>query len=587
MTDDGESFISELDYFKVPESRDGNSSRELSLAYLKIPSTSQNPGHPIIYLSGGPGNSAIRSAKTNLITAILELRRHSDVILLEQRGAGLSTMEMNSDRVFTLPLDQPITSDATRRIFTEAIRSIRDEMSSNAIRLDSYNTLENAHDIEALRKALNLDSVIIWGQSYGTHLALAYARAYPSHISKMILGGINGLDQRLRTPEDGQIWLRTINNLVHENTKLSKKVPDFIGLVDSVFDSLQAYPKTVEIPLKRALRYDQQPWYNKIAITVRSWFNGTISVTVYKEDVQMLIGLQAGNLEFIRSLPFLFYSMKRGDYSTIALQIFNMKNTPVGSVMRYPASIASGCSAERLALIASQKDTCLLSDMINFPFNRSWFTEEWKVTDLGHSFRAPFTCTIPTLFVSGTLDGRTSMTDADAVRKNFTHASNIIIEGASHEVFTSDMRVLALVDSFIIGQTLDRRIAVPTEFWGIDELYQSDIIYNLAAQQGIEIALKRVAKITSDTAKVHITGFTLYQSAQRLYERDQKAEEALVLLEMNTRLFPNFIHSYELAGDIEARRKNTNKANEWYAIAFEKNPFFRRTLLKKSKTKPQ
>ncbi|HND78607.1 MAG TPA: hypothetical protein PLN79_15080, partial [bacterium] len=58
ITDDGESIISELDYFKVPESRDGNSSRELSLAYLKIPSTSQNPGHPIIYLSGGPGNSA-------------------------------------------------------------------------------------------------------------------------------------------------------------------------------------------------------------------------------------------------------------------------------------------------------------------------------------------------------------------------------------------------------------------------------------------------------------------------------------------------------------------------------------------------
>jgi proline iminopeptidase len=45
-------------------------------------------------------------------------------------------------------------------------------------------------DIEKLRKHLNLDKVILFGGSWGSTLALAYAETYPQNVSGMILRGI-------------------------------------------------------------------------------------------------------------------------------------------------------------------------------------------------------------------------------------------------------------------------------------------------------------------------------------------------------------------------------------------------------------
>ncbi|MDZ7265670.1 MAG: prolyl aminopeptidase [candidate division KSB1 bacterium] len=45
-------------------------------------------------------------------------------------------------------------------------------------------------DIEALRQFLKVDKVILFGGSWGTTLALAYAEAFPQHVSGMILRGV-------------------------------------------------------------------------------------------------------------------------------------------------------------------------------------------------------------------------------------------------------------------------------------------------------------------------------------------------------------------------------------------------------------
>jgi len=53
------------------------------------------------------------------------------------------------------------------------------------------NTTQNlVEDIEKLRKYLNLEKVILFGGSWGTTLALAYAETYPQNVSGMILRGV-------------------------------------------------------------------------------------------------------------------------------------------------------------------------------------------------------------------------------------------------------------------------------------------------------------------------------------------------------------------------------------------------------------
>jgi proline iminopeptidase len=45
-------------------------------------------------------------------------------------------------------------------------------------------------DIERLRQHLQLDEIILFGGSWGTTLALAYAEAYPEYVSGMVLRGV-------------------------------------------------------------------------------------------------------------------------------------------------------------------------------------------------------------------------------------------------------------------------------------------------------------------------------------------------------------------------------------------------------------
>ena len=53
-----------------------------------------------------------------------------------------------------------------------------------------YSTADNARDLDAVRQALGYDRVSLWGVSYGTEVALAYAQAFPSHTARLLLDSV-------------------------------------------------------------------------------------------------------------------------------------------------------------------------------------------------------------------------------------------------------------------------------------------------------------------------------------------------------------------------------------------------------------
>jgi proline iminopeptidase len=57
-------------------------------------------------------------------------------------------------------------------------------------RLEGNTTQNLVEDMEKLRKTLNLGKVILFGGSWGTALALAYAETYPENVGGMILRGV-------------------------------------------------------------------------------------------------------------------------------------------------------------------------------------------------------------------------------------------------------------------------------------------------------------------------------------------------------------------------------------------------------------
>ena len=100
-------------------------------------------GMPIVLIAGGPGASSASFRRTHLL-----LRPSGQLVFLDNRGRGRS--EDVSDR-------------------------------SNAY------TLENdVLDVEAVRKTLGADRIVVFGHSYGSMVAMAYAARYPRHTAGLI-----------------------------------------------------------------------------------------------------------------------------------------------------------------------------------------------------------------------------------------------------------------------------------------------------------------------------------------------------------------------------------------------------------------
>lgn len=107
---------------------------------------SGNPnGIPVLFIHGGPGGGTSDNDRRYFSPT------HYRIILFDQRGAGKSTPSAC---------------------------------------LDKNDTWFLVGDIEKLRNYLNVDKFVLFGGSWGSCLAIAYAQTYPDRVKAMILRGI-------------------------------------------------------------------------------------------------------------------------------------------------------------------------------------------------------------------------------------------------------------------------------------------------------------------------------------------------------------------------------------------------------------
>ena len=127
---------------------------------------------PVFLLSGGPGQDTLQTYAA-LAPSLAEIRQRRGMVLVDQRGTG------GSNR-----LDCPITPDTDMLsmpphalvAFTQACQKALADKAD----LRFYTTSDAVRDLEAVRKALGLERINLLGISYGTRVALQYARQYPA-----------------------------------------------------------------------------------------------------------------------------------------------------------------------------------------------------------------------------------------------------------------------------------------------------------------------------------------------------------------------------------------------------------------------
>ena len=362
----------------------------------------------------------------------MALREIADVIAFDQRGTGFSKPNLTCIDQLALPLNVAPTRAA-------AIKELRANSSDCAfywhnvqrVDLTAYNTNESADDLEDLRKALGANQISLWSISYGTHLAFATMRRHPTSIHRAILAGTEGPDHTYKLPSNIQKHLEDLAALIKADPQVGKEVPDFLGLMKSVFDRLDAEPQTVEITDPRT----------KLKV----------KVIVNKFVMQYIVANNIGTTVTAR-FPALFYRAAKGDFTNPAQVWLNQSRSVIGSAMSYMMDCASGQTAARREQIAREAKGTLLEDIFNFPFPD--VCTEWNAPDLGDEFRAPLKSDVPVLFISGTLDARTPISNAEEYRKGFSNSTHIIIEGAVHSdpLFLSSPKIKEGMMEFLRGQ---------------------------------------------------------------------------------------------------------------------------------------
>ncbi len=441
----------ELGRLLVPENRSKPDTKLIELAFVRLKSTAARPGPPLIFLAGGPGVSGIDGLRWDVLFPWFRaLREVGDVIALDQRGTGLSNPHLDCLERWDLPLEQPGARDEYLRSGREQCQKCAHFWRERSVDLSGYTTQESADDINSLRRALGYEQVNLYGASYGSHLALATVKRHGQHIAHAVVAMVEGLDHTIKLPSNIQRHLEDLDALVQHDPQLHKHIPDFLDTMRTVINRLERNPVTVEVsdPLTK----------------------DHVKVALSGFDLQLLTASGIGSARFISKLPARYHAMLQGDYSWLASKVLERRREWIGNAMSYVMDCASGISEERYARVQREAPETLLGDLVNFPFPD--ICTAWKSSDLGSAFRAPLTSPVPTLFLSGTLDGRTPLTNAREVQAGFAQSHEIIIEHATHstaEIVNAPGVTAAMLD-FLRGQPVTlTKSHVPFKFAPVAE----------------------------------------------------------------------------------------------------------------------
>jgi hypothetical protein len=233
---------------------------------------------------------------------------------------------------------------------------------------------------------------------------------------------------------------------VLDSPTLRHEIPDLRDLLTRVLAAAEANPFVV--PFTNAKSKD------------------TTRVTLGRFDLEQLVIGMLGDRDSLERLPRTLLDFERRHFSSPVVQaaaseIIEERTSSIGSAISYTTDCASGASQERLARIERETRAGVLGNL-DFPIPD--VCSAWDVSSLPAHDRTPVHSDVPTLFISGTLDGRTPPENAEEVRRGFPHSYRVLIEGAGHgnDLFVSSPDIQKVMVEFMeTGRVIQNRIRLP------------------------------------------------------------------------------------------------------------------------------
>jgi pimeloyl-ACP methyl ester carboxylesterase len=171
--------------YTVPEDRAAPEGRSIRLRIAVIPARAPDPEpDPLVYITGGPGSSAIADAAGFASSVFADVNATRDVVLVDQRGTG------GSNRLLCPLPPKGVTLETAAQIR----RFVRQCVAGLDADPRDYTTIPAMEDLAEVVGALGYGQVNLYGGSYGATAVQYFLAQHPELVRTAIMDGGTMLD---------------------------------------------------------------------------------------------------------------------------------------------------------------------------------------------------------------------------------------------------------------------------------------------------------------------------------------------------------------------------------------------------------
>lgn len=358
---------------------------------------------PLFVLAGGPGQAG-SDVVPYLNAAFHRARATRDIVLIDQRGTGKSgKLDCESGRS-----EEAMTEE-------QALAELSACVARTKVRFADYTTANSAHDIERVRIALGYDKINVWGASYGTRLAQAYARAYPKAVRAMVLDGVAPPEMVIPAGgQDAQAALEALFRQCREDKPCAAAFPR----LGEEFAELSRRAASGTVMLDVADPRTAMPLKQKLS---NSRFVRTVHSILYSPVDS-------------RSLPYLIHSAYEGRWEPFIARSNVMSDFSSDEDLSTMMHMAVVCAED-----VPRLDPRALASDTGASFMKASITDTMiKVCPLlkvpAVPLAQPTRIDAPVLMLSGALDPVTPPRRAESAARHMAKAQHFVVANAGHGI---------------------------------------------------------------------------------------------------------------------------------------------------------
>jgi pimeloyl-ACP methyl ester carboxylesterase/heat shock protein HslJ len=424
--------LADCGYVTVPENRAAGTDKMIQLAVVRIRSTAETPGAPVILGTGGPGSDGLGRLKLDpaFLASRVGILEDRDWIGFTQRGTVGAIPALTCPALDRVALDsagQGLTPEESIDLRKTTLQACLDQVAAAGVDLTGYNSVENASDVVAVMDALGYDKFFYYGQSYGTLLGQYLLKDHGDRLAGIILDGI--------APATHTSW---------------PDITDMPAAFRRVFDACAAdaacaaaYPEA-EAALEAGLQALDATLPSLTAPTAEGALTVTVNSTLAMHAIFGSLYVRFG------ALPWLANELRDGNVAPLA-----------GDIETFLSPDSSAATLMHLAVVCSDDPLLAMDDlsMEGVPPMYQGLREDdalqygtacpiLALPQLPASYDTLVASELPALLLQGGMDPATGVPVGSTVQEGLPNSTNVIVPAGSHIVGNSPCGI-AIMDAFM------------------------------------------------------------------------------------------------------------------------------------------